>query len=392
MLLFINISIHCLCIPVLLVLLVLYIVIGCIAISVLLSFVLLSAISVYSCINRCIIQQQMQVPSSFAVSSPKSPKTKKAKRKRSKSRETTDIQRVMYKGQMIDVEDPSEQLIFAFMVQLAMERPCVDEVEVQQQQQQTAHAAQDEMEELIQQQHRQDEDNSYSTWEQQQRNRSAAKIQAIHQGRKARQHSLLEHQQRNRSAAKIQSIHRGRMQRLGKPKIVLSEFLVAAEVDASMAFDEIKTTRVGLTNVLRSLSTDGTLEVNSEDLKSMGKKLSNYSRLPVLADIIFDKWTATEDSFHAWRETMVSGQKLAWRSVCQLTMAQKNIIEERNDDGSFTKISKRRVKDLFASVPSIQNKEQGDTQVKEVELVLKEHLGLTMKLFAHYAGDAGSSR
>jgi hypothetical protein len=26
-----------------------------------------------------------------------------------------------------------------------------------------------------------------------------------------------------------------------------------------------------------------------------------------------------------------------------------------------------------------------------VELILQEHLGLTMKLFAHYAGDAGSS-
>lgn len=51
--------------------------------------------------------------------------------------------------------------------------------------------------------------------------------------------------------------------------------------------------------------------------------------------------------------------------VCQLTMAQKNIIEERNDDGSFTKISKRRVKDLFIEVSSIQSKENGKQQVDD---------------------------
>jgi hypothetical protein len=70
-------------------------------------------------------QKQHSKKSSPSKNSPSrnSPKTRK---KRSK-RESSDIQRVMYKGQMIDVEDPSEQLIFAFMCQIAMARPCVDE-------------------------------------------------------------------------------------------------------------------------------------------------------------------------------------------------------------------------------------------------------------------------
>ena len=77
-------------------------------------------------IEADILQQKQRSkkssPSKNSPSSRNSPKNKK----RSK-RESSDIQRVMYKGQMIDVEDPSEQLIFAFMCQIAMTRPCVDE-------------------------------------------------------------------------------------------------------------------------------------------------------------------------------------------------------------------------------------------------------------------------
>jgi hypothetical protein len=123
----------------------------------------------------------------------------------------------------------------------------------------------------------------------------------------------------------------------------------------------------------------------------LNEKVLKYKRIGLLSNIIFEKWTVTEDSFLSWRDTMFNCEKLSWRSVCQLTMAQKNLVEERNDDGSFTKISKRRVKDLLNTVQSIQSKDDEKRQLEEVEHVFKEHLGLTTKLFAHYAGDAGSS-
>ena len=71
-------------------------------------------------------QKQHSKKSSPSKNSPSRNSPKNSRKKRSK-RESSDIQRVMYKGQMIDVEDPSEQLIFAFMCQIAMARPCVDE-------------------------------------------------------------------------------------------------------------------------------------------------------------------------------------------------------------------------------------------------------------------------
>ena len=71
-----------------------------------------------------------------------------------------------------------------------------------------------------------------------------------------------------------------------------------------------------------------------EELRIVAEKVAK-SRVAKLSSVVFDKWTATEESFLAWRDTMAAAQKLTWRSVCQLTMAQKTLIEERNDDGSY---------------------------------------------------------
>ena len=316
-----------------------------------------------------------------------SPKTKRRK-KSSQKRETENVQRVLYKGKMIDVEDPSEQLIFALLCQLMDARPTVDEVEIDG----TSGGNSGEgehNERMIEDQQRSDNWLALNDEERQQHQHSASKIQATFRGKRARNHTLTEHKERILAATKIQAIHRGRNQRREKPRLELSETLVASQVDASMAYDEINATWLGLTNVLRDVASSGMLELTHEELRGIAEKVQK-SRVAKLSSVVFDKWTATEDSFLAWRDAMFAAEKLAWRSVCQLTMAQKALIEERNDDGSFTRISHRRVKDLFPLISSIKSKGDSVKEVQEVGELLKEHLGLTMKIFGHYAGDVGS--
>ena len=322
-----------------------------------------------------------------------SPKQRKSPKKK-KARSVENIQRVMYKGKMIDVEDPSEQLIFGFLCQLMDARPSVDEVEVNGSDSGNSNnnnkdGGDRNMEAMIEAQERKDDWSNLTSDEKVARQKSASKIQAIHRGRRSRNHTLVEYQERTNAALKIQAITRGRNQRREKPKQILSETLIASEVDASMAYDEIHATWLGLTNVLRGVVSTGISESTHEELRIVAEKVAK-SRVAKLSSVVFDKWTATEESFLAWRDTMAAAQKLTWRSVCQLTMAQKTLIEERNDDGSYTKISVRRVKDLFPSISAIKTKQDGIQQISDVEDVFKEHLGLTMKLFAHYAGDAGS--
>ena len=159
-----------------------------------------------------------------------------------------------------------------------------------------------------------DEENSFDDNEKTARHQAASKIQAIHQGRKARKFSLYEHKKRNLAATRIQASHRGRETRKAKKRIKLSEDLEPSKVDASMAYDEIHATRVGLNNVLRDMIENGVLTSSSEAILEIHQKIEKYTRISLLSNIIFDKWSVTEDSFLSWREVMDSGQKLSWRS------------------------------------------------------------------------------
>ena len=204
-------------------------------------------------------------------------------------------------------------------------RPTVDEVEI-------GGTSENEQEHplacLMREQERKEMEDAMDENERKEREQSASKIQALHRGRKARGNTLVEHKERTLAATKIQAIHRGRQQRREKPRLILGDELTPAKVDASMAYDEIAATRVGITNVLRSIADVGTLESKLDDLKAWSMKITN-SRLAKLSDVVLDKWSATEESFLSWRETMDAGQKLVWRSVCQLTMAQRSATEER---------------------------------------------------------------
>ena len=218
-----------------------------------------------------------------------------------------------------------EQLLFALLIQMMSLCPTVDEVEI-------GGTSENEQEHplacLMREQERKETEDAMDENERKEREQSASKIQALHRGRKARGNTLVEHKERTLAATKIQAIHRGRQQRREKPRLILGDELTPAKVDASMAYDEIAATRVGITNVLRSIADVGTLESKLDDLQAWSMKITN-SRLAKLSDVVLDKWSATEESFLSWRETMDAGQKLVWRSVCQLTMAQRSATEER---------------------------------------------------------------
>ena len=146
-----------------------------------------------------------------------SPGSKK-RRKRVKSRETTDVQRVLYKGKMIDVEDPSEQLLFALLCQIMSLRPTVDEVEIEE----TSNKEEEHpLACLMREQERKEMEDAMDENEKKSRELSASKIQALHRGRKARGNTLVEHKERTFAATKIQAIHRGRQQRREKPRLIL---------------------------------------------------------------------------------------------------------------------------------------------------------------------------